>query len=65
MTKEISDYMAQKLRDKRKQYHMSLTDLVIATGVSKTQLLRFYTHDFRNFTEVTFQKLWKFAYYKE
>ncbi|CAK1237753.1 unnamed protein product [Fructobacillus cardui] len=42
---------------------MELDDLIISTEVSKTQLIRFYTSDRRIFTEETFEKLWRFAYY--
>lgn len=62
-TREISDKMADRLRAVRKEHNMSLTDLVISTEVSKTQLIRFYTSDRRIFTEETFEKLWRFAYY--
>ncbi|CAK1255101.1 helix-turn-helix transcriptional regulator [Fructobacillus cardui] len=62
-TREISDKMADRLRTVRKEHNMSLTDLVISTEVSKTQLIRFYTSDRRIFTEETFEKLWRFAYY--
>lgn len=64
-TREISDKMADRLRAVRKEHNMSLTDLVISTEVSKTQLIRFYTSDHRIFTEETFEKLWRFAYYYE
>ncbi|WP_422111026.1 helix-turn-helix domain-containing protein [Fructobacillus tropaeoli] len=57
--------MADKLRSVRKERQMSLTDLVISTGVSRTQLIRFYTSDRRTFTDETFEKLWRFAYYDD
>lgn len=62
-TREISDKMADRLRAVRKEHGMNLTDLVISTEVSKTQLIRFYTSDRRIFTEETYEKLWRFAYY--
>ncbi|WP_338347077.1 hypothetical protein [Fructobacillus tropaeoli] len=55
--------MADRLRAVRKEHGMNLTDLVISTEVSKTQLIRFYTSDRRIFTEETYEKLWRFAYY--
>ncbi|CAK1231685.1 unnamed protein product [Fructobacillus tropaeoli] len=62
-TRKISDKMADRLRAVRKEHGMNLTDLVISTEVSKTQLIRFYTSDRRIFTEETYEKLWRFAYY--
>ncbi|WP_338345744.1 hypothetical protein [Fructobacillus cardui] len=62
-TREISDKMADRLRAVKKEHKMELDDLIISTEVSKTQLIRFYTSDRRIFTEETFEKLWRFAYY--
>ncbi|WP_255360199.1 MULTISPECIES: hypothetical protein [Fructobacillus] len=35
------------------------------TGVSRTQLHRFYGEDRRNFSLANYHKLWRFAYYDD
>ncbi|CAK1254839.1 unnamed protein product [Fructobacillus tropaeoli] len=65
MSKEISDKMANRLWTARHKNNLTLGQVARKTGVSRTQLNRFFGEGRRNVSDTTYQKLWRFAYYDE
>ncbi|CAK1254588.1 unnamed protein product [Fructobacillus tropaeoli] len=65
MSKKISDKMANRLWTARRSTKLTDSQLAEKLDISKTQIKRFYGENRRNFSDKTYQKLWRFAYYDD